>query len=191
MLPGQASPVTFRRGHLDYFVAVAEEGQITRAAARLHVAQPALSQAMAQLESELGVTLLQRHSRGVTPDARRRGVPAEGPGRGGGAPEAALTGQWLARAAQGTIEFGFVGHAPALDSPGLLDVFRSSHPDVSLRFRELPFPSSQTKLWLAEVDLAVCHRPPADPGTWMHPLREEARVVLASRGPTPSPTAMS
>ena len=58
--------MTFRRGHLDYFVAVAEEGQITRAAVRLHVAQPALSQAMAQLESELGVMLLTRHSRGVT-----------------------------------------------------------------------------------------------------------------------------
>ena len=43
--------MSFRRGHLDYFVAVAEEGQITRAAARLHVAPPALSQAMAQLEA--------------------------------------------------------------------------------------------------------------------------------------------
>ncbi len=174
--------VTFRRGHLDYFVVVAEEGQITRAAARLHVAQPALSQAMAQLEGELGVGLLQRHSRGVTltpageaflPKARAA-VAAE--------TEAALTAQWLARAAQGTIEFGFVGHAPAIDSPGLLEVFRTSHPDVTLRFHELPFPSAPTKLWLAEVDLAVCHRPPADPSTWMHPVREERRVVLASRG---------
>ena len=46
--------MTFRRGHLDYFVAVAEEGQITRAAVRLHVAQPALSQAMAQLRANSG-----------------------------------------------------------------------------------------------------------------------------------------
>ena len=54
--------------------------------------------------------------------------------------EAALTAEWLARAAQGTIEFGFVGHAPALDSPGLLDVFRSSHPDVNLRFPRTAVP---------------------------------------------------
>ena len=173
--------MTFRRGHLDYFVAVAEESQITRAAARLHVAQPALSQAMAQLESELGVTLLNRHSRGVTLTPAGEAFLPKARAAVAAHSEAALTAEWLARASQGNIDFGFVGHAPALDSPGLLDAFRSSHPDVNLRFRELPFPTSQTKLWLAEVDLAVCHRPPQDPGTWMHTLREEPRVVLLSR----------
>ncbi len=58
--------------HLDlrqflYFVTVVEEGQITRAATRLHVAQPALSQAIAKLEDSVGVRLLERHARGVTP----------------------------------------------------------------------------------------------------------------------------
>ena len=173
--------MTFRRSHLDYFVAVAEEGQITRAAARLHVAQPALSQAMAQLESELGVMLLARHSRGVTLTPAGEAFLPKARAAVAAHSEAALTAEWLARAAQGNIDFGFVGHAPALDSPGLLEAFRSSHPDVNLRFRELPFPSSQTKLWLSEVDLAVCHRPPEDPGTWMHTLREEPRVVLLSR----------
>ena len=173
--------MTFRRGHLDYFVAVAEEGQITRAAARLHVAQPALSQAMAQLEGELGVTLLQRHSRGVTLTPAGEAFLPKARAAVAAHSEAALTAEWLARAAHGNIDFGFVGHAPALDSPGLLEAFRSSHPDVNLRFRELPFPSSPTKLWLSEVDLAVCHRPPEDPDTWMHTLREEPRVVLLSR----------
>ena len=57
--------MSFRRGQLKYFVTVAEEGQITRAAKKLHIAQPALSQAIAQLESQLEVRLLERRARGV------------------------------------------------------------------------------------------------------------------------------
>src|SRR5437763_1477610 len=52
---------------LHYFVVVVEEGQMTSAASRLHIAQPALSQAIAKLEADLGVKLFERHSRGVIP----------------------------------------------------------------------------------------------------------------------------
>ena len=58
--------MAFNRDHLRYFVAVADEGQITQAARRLFMAQPALSQAISQLETELGLKLLDRHARGVT-----------------------------------------------------------------------------------------------------------------------------
>lgn len=176
--------MSFRRGRLLYFVTVAEEGQITRAAARLHVAQPALSQAISQLEEELGIELLERHARGVTltpageaflPKARAA-VAADA--------DAALAARWLARTAEGTICFGFVGYPPGLDSPGLLETFQQEHPHIEIRFRELPFPTRPTKLWLGNVDLAVCHMPPADPSVWGHVLREEPRVVLArSRHP--------
>jgi DNA-binding transcriptional LysR family regulator len=168
----------FRRGQLRYFVTVAEEGQITSAARRLHLAQPALSQAIAQLESELGVQLLERHARGVslTPagevfyEKARIAVEA--------AADAAHTALGLARAQERTIEFGFLGAPPSVDSPAGLAAFAARHPDIDLRFRELPFPADPTAVWLEDVDVAVCHRPCADDRVWAQELRAEPRTVL-------------
>jgi LysR family transcriptional regulator, nitrogen assimilation regulatory protein len=54
---------------LRYFVKIVEAGSFSRAATTIHVAQPALSQQIAELEERLGVKLLQRSARGVTPTA--------------------------------------------------------------------------------------------------------------------------
>ena len=53
--------------HLRYFVKIVEAGSFSRAAATIHVAQPALSQQIAELEEQLGLSLLQRSARGVRP----------------------------------------------------------------------------------------------------------------------------
>jgi DNA-binding transcriptional LysR family regulator len=171
--------MSFSPGHLRYFVAVAEAGQITRAAARLHVAQPALSQAISSLESELGLQLFERHVRGValTPAGKtflekaRAALVADD--------DAFRTAQSLARGARDTITFGYIGVPPKLTNPDLIDAFAEAHPAVELSLHGLPFPSTPTASWLEEVGVAIVSRPAADQHVWALPLRAEPRVVLA------------
>jgi DNA-binding transcriptional LysR family regulator len=173
--------MNFKRGHLLYFVTVADEGQITRAARKLKLAQPALSQAIAQLETDLGFKLLERHARGVTLTRAGEAFLVNARAAVFAWSDAAATAQSMARVRRGTIEFGFVGVPPGLDSPELLRLFSRAYPEIDVCYRELPFPSALTSSWLGEVDMAVCHRPPLEPDVWVHVLRTEPRVVLAPR----------
>jgi DNA-binding transcriptional LysR family regulator len=170
-----------RLRHMQYLVAIAEEGQITRAARKLHVAQPALSHAIAQLECQLGVQLLERHAHGVTLTPAGEAFVAKARTALSAVADAEQAAHSLTADAGGVIEFGFLGVPPGLDSPGLLEGFSQTHPNIEMRFRELSFPSAPTSSWLAEVDLAACHVPPADPDVWSRVLRQEPRVVLAPR----------
>ena len=152
---------------------------MTRAAAKLHMAQPALSQAIAQFEDELGIQLLERHARGVTLTAAGATFLAKARLALAATEDAAMMAQSLARAEQGTIAFGFLGSPPTFDSPQTLEAFSRAHPAIDIRYHELPFPSAPTSRWMSEVDVAVCHRPAADPQVWAHTLRLEPRAVLA------------
>jgi DNA-binding transcriptional LysR family regulator len=171
--------MAFKRAQLRYFVAVAEEEQLTRAAAKLRIAQPALSQAIAQFESELGFRLFERHSRGV--ELTPAGATLYGKARQAVAAslDALQTAQALARAETGTIAFGFLGSPPAFDSPRALEAFAAAYPGIKIRYQELQFPSIPTSSWLSDVDVAACHRPASDPEVWAQTLRLEPRAVLA------------
>jgi DNA-binding transcriptional LysR family regulator len=178
---GIVPPMSFRRGQLEYFVAVVQEGQMTRAARKLHMAQPALSQAIASLEGELGIKLLERHARGVTLTEAGETFYERARAAVSASDEAIQTARALARAQEGTIEFGFLGSPPGLDSRAQLEAFALAYPEIDLRYRDLPFPSTPTSAWLADVDVAVCHLPPPDAAVWSHTLRREPRAVLAPR----------
>jgi DNA-binding transcriptional LysR family regulator len=173
-----------RRTQLRYLTAVAREGQMTSAARTLGVAQPTLSQAIAQLESEVGAQLLERHSRGVTLtpagsaflQRARVAVSAED--------DVAQTAGWLARSAQGSLTVGFVGPPPAVTAPRLLDAFAGAHPQAQVSLLDLPFPSDPISEWLKDVDMAFCHAPELDEGVVSQPVRVTPRaVVLAERHP--------
>lgn len=169
----------FKRGHLRYFVTVAEEGQITRAAGKLHIAQPALSQAMAQLESELGIKLLKRHARGVTLTPAGEAFLAKARIALAADDDAAQTARWLARVARGAMDVGFIGPPPTLNAPELFTAFADSDPGAEVSFRDVTFPCGATLSWLEELDVVFCHQPDADPGVEMQAVRLEPRALVA------------
>jgi DNA-binding transcriptional LysR family regulator len=121
---------------LRYFVAVAEELHFRRAAARLHISQPPLSQQIRALEEELGFALLVRTRRRVelTPagaaflrDARALLSELDG----------AVAAARLIDAGQtGRLRINFVGSALFSIVPGTVERFRKSRPGVALELRE-------------------------------------------------------
>src|SRR4051812_31460013 len=118
--------------HLRYFVAIAEERSFTRAAERLWIAQPGLSTQIRRLESELGVQLFERHTRGVDlTDAgelfleRARVTIAA-------AEAARATGHDLRAGLVGSIRLGLAAGTSWQRAPDLLAAFERDRPDVEL-----------------------------------------------------------
>jgi len=167
---------------LHSFVTVVEEGQITRAANKLHIAQPALSQAIAQLERDLGVQLLERHARGVNLTAAGEVFFEKARISVAATEEALQAARTLARAAEATLAVGFLATSPTVHFPELFAAFRESYPHCSLSFHELPFPSGAVDAWLKEVDVALCFPPRLPPTVEALVLREEPRCLLARAG---------
>jgi DNA-binding transcriptional LysR family regulator len=171
----------FRPGQLRYFVTVADEGQVTRAARKLEIAQPALSQAIAQLEAELGLQLLERHARGVTLTAAGVAFLPKARAAVDSERDVERAGQALSRITEGTLDVGFIGPPPTINSPELFAAFARAYPEIEIAFRDLPFPRGTTGSWLGAVDVAFCHAPAADPGIGMQAVRLEPRAVVAHR----------
>jgi len=173
--------VVLGRAQLRYFLTVAEEGQITRAAGKLHIAQPALSHAIATLETELGVQLLERHARGVTLTSAGEALLPKARVAVASEREFEQTAHSLARAANGALEVGFIGPPPRMTTPQLFDAFSEDHPHAELSFRDLPFPSGATAAWLEHVDVAFCHCPRVEPGIGAQIVRSQPRAALVHR----------
>jgi DNA-binding transcriptional LysR family regulator len=122
---------------LHVFVTVAEEGHFGRAAARLHVVQPAVSQQIQRLERELGAVLFERSSRGARLTAAGEVMLAEARQLLADEVQARRA---VRRAAQGEIGQIRVGCVPSALSgvlPKVVPAFRAAHPEVGIFIREL------------------------------------------------------
>ena len=167
---------------LRYFVTIAEEGQLTRAAQKLGVAQPALSHSVAQLEFRVGVALFDRHPRGIRLTPAGEAYLGEARVVLRALEDAELAVRALGRAGGDTVEWGFIGSPPMVQAPEVFRAVAAAHPDLRISFRELSFPRDTTASWLREVDLALCYSPTPHADIATLALRTEPRVVLAAEG---------
>jgi len=123
--------------HLRYFVSVAQYLNYSEASRRLHVAQPAISQTILDLEEELGVKLLLRTKRSVQMTAAGTIFLREAQEILRHANEAQRLARRAARGEVGALGIGFFGAASAPILPGLAQAYRRKFPDVELRLFEL------------------------------------------------------
>ncbi|MZD09064.1 LysR family transcriptional regulator [Streptomyces sp. SID5785] len=166
--------------HLRCFLAVAEEANVTRAAARLGLTQPAVSRTLAALESALGVRLVDRstHHLVLTPEGRSFHEKAT---VAVAAFEDALA---AARTPLRPLRLGHAWSAAGAYTTPLLRRWRQEHPDVPLEL--LRIDDRTAGLTRGAVDVALLRGPVETPGLVTELLHEEARVAAV---PSDSPLA--
>lgn len=165
---------------LRQFVAVAEELHFRRAAARLGMAQPPLSQAMQKLEKDIGADLFDRTQRQVRLTEAGAALLEEARRTLTQAGRAVLAAQRAAQGLVGSIHITYVGAATYAFLPKLIRTYRDTYPDVDLTLRERTTVGQTRALQLGESDVGFV-RPPvfsADDLRCETVMREKLIVAL-------------
>jgi DNA-binding transcriptional LysR family regulator len=165
--------------HLRYFVAVAEEGHITRAAERLGIQQPPLSQQIKAMERELDVQLFHRKPRGVELTDAGAAFLSEARAMLGQLDRAFETTRRAARGEQGRICIGVTSTAPFHPLvPRAIRAFQEACPMVSVTLEECLSNELVERLRNEQMDAAFIRTSPAErQGLVVDPLLEEPMVV--------------
>lgn len=121
---------------LEYFVAVADELSFSRGAARVHVVQSAVSSAIAKLERDLGVTLIDRSRLRITLTAPGAAFLVEARATLDAARRARDTATSFHGQLSGTVDVGTLQSSGGIDVPAVLSWFHDMHPLVSVRLRQ-------------------------------------------------------
>jgi DNA-binding transcriptional LysR family regulator len=145
--------------HLRYFVAVAEAENVSRAAGRLHVSQPAVSRQVRDLEEELGVTLLERTAKSVRLTPAGAVFLTEARAVLERAQAAVRTVQTAAREPGGELA---VGYAPSITVrllPAAMRAFQAACPRVRVSLHDLSSEEMLTRLTAGKLSVALTARP--------------------------------
>ncbi|MEC3916687.1 LysR family transcriptional regulator [Nocardia sp. CDC160] len=164
--------------HLRYFLAVADELHFGRAAARLHIAQPALTQQIQRLESLLETRLFDRTSRTValTPAGavlRDRAIALLGH-----ADRDLAEVTRIGRGSQGTLHLGFVPSVLPLEPLRGVREFRDRYPLVDVDLVEGFTSHLMERLASGTLDMAIVRDPDSLPGTGTVPLMTEPFMAV-------------
>lgn len=164
---------------LRYFLAIVDHGSISAAAGALDIAQPALSQALARLERDLGVRLFVRSRRGAEPtEAARAMLDAVRTGLSrldGGVAKARAIAQGKA----GRLSIGLVSSALLEVLPQALRALRAAVPGIEIELREMSNAEQAEALRTGDIDVGLMHTPVAVSGRMRERLLLRERLVAA------------
>jgi DNA-binding transcriptional LysR family regulator len=172
--------------HLRYFVAVAEDLSFTKAAAKLHLAQPSLTRQIRNLEEEIGVRLLNRSQSHVALTEEGRAFLIDARRVLALAAESVRAVQRLSRGESGQLNLGYMSHFNFELLPATLGMFRQAFPHTALNLFDMA-PAEQLRALAAhKIDLGfVGLRPPlaARELQWECISQHETVVVLPTKHP--------
>jgi len=150
--------------HIRYFLAVAEESNFTRAAARVGIGQPPLSQQIRDLEQEIGVQLFHRVPHGAELTEAGRAFLEIAEGILASAERAKGAAQRAARGEIGRLRVGFTGSSAFSPwVPGLIREYRRAYPDIDVDLVELNSQLLMAKMKRDELDIAILRPGIEDP----------------------------
>ncbi|HYZ69292.1 MAG TPA: LysR family transcriptional regulator [Mycobacterium sp.] len=144
---------------LEYLVAVAEEANFTRAAERIHVAQPAVSAQIQRLERELGQPLLDRSRRAVRLTAAGEAVLPYARAALAAVADMHVAVEELTQLVRGSVTIGTVT-SHSVDIPSLLAEFHAEHPNVEITLSTDDSDSLIEKVRSGQLDAAIVSVPP-------------------------------
>jgi DNA-binding transcriptional LysR family regulator len=167
---------------LRYFVAVAEHGGFRRAAERMHVSQPPLSQQVAQLEQRLGAALLVRSHRGVALTAAGETFLRDARMLLAELDRAVEAARRAGAGTTGLVRLGFVGSAAYPIVPDVVRAFRAAHPEVEVRLRELSTSEQLEALTGGALDVGFVRTPLDERTVEVEPIATEPIVAALPEG---------
>ncbi|WP_441250490.1 LysR family transcriptional regulator [Kitasatospora sp. McL0602] len=164
---------------LRYFVAVAQEGTLSRAAQRLFVSQPALTRQVRQLEAVLGVTLFTRSRTGMTLTDAGRALLARAPAVLADWEHAARDARSAASRAARVLRVGFMDAGAAQAAPSIVAEFGRRRPGWRIDMRQAAWSDPTGGLAEGEADVALVRLPvPGQAALRMELLFTEPRWVV-------------